>query len=416
MKTAFSQCEVDKSNANKKLIRLEKEFGDAKEELFGCKTTENNMYTTKNTLKNKLDTESAIRKYARDQKIYWCDSRIPQWSCSPCWEVMGKCEEKPMSPPNYVSHIKKNAVAFNDMWKRCEYWMLEYERATKNETEAKIRWNDAVARWKAKVLACKEQQNKFEGISCSRLETTKMTNRDYPVCYDGVLKSWRQSVLGFRKNEIMRFTTWRALQRIKCLLKVIDGKGDILQGINECRKKTYITDFYNLIWWNPPLRKKQYPLKTYACTEEFQLFYKDYKRPMANCQWCDGYKPTPRPTPEPTPEPTPLPTLKPTPKPTPAPYCKAEMFQHGNFKGYKATYGLGTYKYNAFIKRGAKNDDISSMKLKGNTKKCRVTLYEHGSLNGREGTFKRGRYNVRALRKRNVRNDDVSSLKVWLAM
>lgn len=189
-----------------------------------------------------------------------------------------------------------------------------------------------------------------------------------------------------------------------------------IKGINECRKTTDTTDFYNLIWWNTPKKKKQYPLKAYACTEGFQLFYKDYKRPMAACQWCDGYNPTPRPTPEPTPEPTPLPTLKPTPRPTPKPYCYSELFEHSGYGGYKGTYPLGTYTFDDFIRQGAKNDDISSMKLHGNTPSCRVTLYEHGWQNGRQGTFTRGAWSMHALGQQNVHNDDVSSLKVWLAM
>jgi hypothetical protein len=299
-----------------------------------------------------------------------------------------------------------------------KYWLQQCETAKDEKNKQQKIVDQLTKDLREKKKDCADRQGEFESISCSRLETTKMTNRDYPACYDVVLKTWRQSVLGFRKNEIMRFTTWRALQRIKCLLKVIDGKGDILKGINECRQKTYTTDFYNLIWWNPPIKKKQYPVKAYACNNEFRLFYKDYDHkntPMAKCQWCDGYRPTPRPTPEPTPEPTPLPTVMPTPKPTQFPHCEAEMFEHDNFEGRRAKFLLGTFEHDSMLGHQFKNDDASSMKLTGNTDRCRVTLYQHGDMTGRKGTFTEGSYTLKQLQKNNVYNDDVSSLKVWLA-
>ena len=43
--------------------------------------------------------------------------------------------------------------------------------------------------------------------------------------------------------------------------------------------------------------------------------------------------------------------------------CVAELYQHGDYKGWKATFTTGTHNYHDFVGKGAKNDDASAIKV-----------------------------------------------------
>jgi len=75
------------------------------------------------------------------------------------------------------------------------------------------------------------------------------------------------------------------------------------------------------------------------------------------------------------------------------PKCRAELYQHGNFKGWRADFPEGSYDINAFRKAGARNDDASSIKVKGG-KNCCAVVYEHGSFNGWAAEFREGDHNM----------------------
>jgi len=69
------------------------------------------------------------------------------------------------------------------------------------------------------------------------------------------------------------------------------------------------------------------------------------------------------------------------------------------------TLPIGNYDYNSILRRGIKNDDVSSVKLSGDAK---VTLYEHAGYKGRSITTDR---NISCLVDKQF-NDQLSSLKV----
>lgn len=189
---------------------------------------------------------------------------------------------------------------------------------------------------------------------CKQLILRKNMNSQYPSCYDPAVKRWRSRVFELRKNEKIRLLDWRALQRIKCLLSIIDettaaGSGvrsDTSTRIAACRTKTYTTKLYNLRWWNPPPKQKKEGQETFPCMPEFLAKYKKLDTRANKCAWCQGYKPTPRPTLEPTPRPTPYPTRRPTPRPTPSPTlprgynCWVKVWKHWdrNYQWYWTSF------------------------------------------------------------------------------
>ena len=56
------------------------------------------------------------------------------------------------------------------------------------------------------------------------------------------------------------------------------------------------------------------------------------------------------------------------------------MYQHGDFKGWKADFKAGAYDVKNMKKKGAKNDDASSIKVFGT--ECEAIVYEHAGYKG----------------------------------
>ena len=87
----------------------------------------------------------------------------------------------------------------------------------------------------------------------------------------------------------------------------------------------------------------------------------------------------------------------------------ATLFQHGNFTGWKANFDVGKYNTSEFLKRGAKNDDTSSIIVEPGYK---VKLYQHNNFKGWVAEFNAGSYPFKEFIKRGAVNDDASSIIV----
>merc|ERR1711988_1424475 len=60
--------------------------------------------------------------------------------------------------------------------------------------------------------------------------------------------------------------------------------------------------------------------------------------------------------------------------------CSVSVFKHCNYGGYRINLTPGSYGMNALIRRGMRNDDLSSIQFHGSG--CRAYLYEHAWFNG----------------------------------
>ena len=89
----------------------------------------------------------------------------------------------------------------------------------------------------------------------------------------------------------------------------------------------------------------------------------------------------------------------------------AKLYQHDNFKGYEAVFPPGNHNMAAFLAKGAKNDDISSIIVeKYNT--IGAILYQHGDFTGWKAVFPEGRYTLADIIANGGKNDDASSINV----
>jgi len=91
--------------------------------------------------------------------------------------------------------------------------------------------------------------------------------------------------------------------------------------------------------------------------------------------------------------------------------CRAELYQHGDFKGWKASFGNGVYDFKKFKGAGAKNDDASAIKVFGID--CEAAVYEHGDFTGWKAVFGNGEHDHASFVKAGAKNDHVSSIKVY---
>jgi hypothetical protein len=91
--------------------------------------------------------------------------------------------------------------------------------------------------------------------------------------------------------------------------------------------------------------------------------------------------------------------------------CKTTLYQHGNFKGWKVVFnGVRDWRYRDYLKAGAKNDQVSAIKVEG--KGCVATVYQHDIGGGWSANFEEGTYGMAAFLKKGAKNDDMSSLRV----
>lgn len=94
--------------------------------------------------------------------------------------------------------------------------------------------------------------------------------------------------------------------------------------------------------------------------------------------------------------------------------CRAVVFGGPSFDGWTLEFPPGEYSVADMEAKGAKCDDISSMKVYGIY--CRTTVYEFGDFNqqhnGWSATFGPGMYDREGLVKGGAKDNDISSLKV----
>jgi cobalamin biosynthesis Mg chelatase CobN len=94
--------------------------------------------------------------------------------------------------------------------------------------------------------------------------------------------------------------------------------------------------------------------------------------------------------------------------------CRVELFGNGDFSGWRATFTPGEYDTDAMIARGAKCEEVSAVKVKGEC--CHAFLYQYGDFNNRNkgwsAHLKHGDYDSMELEDMGVQDNDASSLRV----
>ena len=89
---------------------------------------------------------------------------------------------------------------------------------------------------------------------------------------------------------------------------------------------------------------------------------------------------------------------------------KVTLHQHGDQKnGWKATFARGIYDHPNFVKKGALNDDASSINV---PKGCKAILYQHKDFKGWKAEFEPGNYPFNKFISKGAKNDDASAIKV----
>ncbi len=66
----------------------------------------------------------------------------------------------------------------------------------------------------------------------------------------------------------------------------------------------------------------------------------------------------------------------------------------------------------AFVNGGAVNDKASAIVVEGEG--CVASCFEHGDFTGWQADFKEGSYDLKGFKGQGAKNDDMSSIKVWV--
>merc|ERR1711959_45433 len=60
--------------------------------------------------------------------------------------------------------------------------------------------------------------------------------------------------------------------------------------------------------------------------------------------------------------------------------CSVDVYKHCNYRGYRIHLTPGSYNMHALIRKGMKNDDLSSIRVNG---RCVARLYQHWNFGGK---------------------------------
>mmetsp|Transcript_15198 Transcript_15198/g.33912 ORF Transcript_15198/g.33912 Transcript_15198/m.33912 type:complete len:497 (-) Transcript_15198:62-1552(-) len=96
--------------------------------------------------------------------------------------------------------------------------------------------------------------------------------------------------------------------------------------------------------------------------------------------------------------------------------CMTRVYGGPKFDGWSLDFAVGEYSVADMEAMGAKCDDISSLKVVGHF--CEVTAYEYGDFNaqhpGWSAKFTEGEYDKNGLYKAGAKDNDISSMKVYM--
>mmetsp|Transcript_29588 Transcript_29588/g.70993 ORF Transcript_29588/g.70993 Transcript_29588/m.70993 type:complete len:571 (+) Transcript_29588:147-1859(+) len=96
--------------------------------------------------------------------------------------------------------------------------------------------------------------------------------------------------------------------------------------------------------------------------------------------------------------------------------CDVELYGGAYFDGWKAPLGPGSYSTDQLVQHGVKCEEISSVKVIGRC--CHARLYQYGDFNQRHKGWKvtvgSGNYDADALEDQGARDNDISAVKIWL--
>lgn len=68
----------------------------------------------------------------------------------------------------------------------------------------------------------------------------------------------------------------------------------------------------------------------------------------------------------------------------PAATAQVSLYEHCNYGGYNVPFSEGSHNLNGLVRRGVKNDDVSSLRIASGYS---VTVYEHNNYQGKSKTF-----------------------------
>mmetsp|Transcript_51013 Transcript_51013/g.111737 ORF Transcript_51013/g.111737 Transcript_51013/m.111737 type:complete len:506 (+) Transcript_51013:79-1596(+) len=101
-----------------------------------------------------------------------------------------------------------------------------------------------------------------------------------------------------------------------------------------------------------------------------------------------------------------------------SPDCYANLYGEDNFQGWKVKLKAGRYDKATLAEKGAKDEDVSSLKVMGSC--CRARLYQHDNYNkaeshkdGWNAEFRAGEYTTAELERNGAKDDDTSSVHLY---
>jgi len=184
-------------------------------------------------------------------------------------EEAKQCEAS--SGTSYIEWARAKETLFSNWVKNWEDAKERYDNATEEHRLQKIVADDLHAIYTNKTLVCNRKQASFERKVC-RVNSSRTAVCD-TTCYDDALRRWQESTPTLQNTEAARKITWRVLERINCLLQILETSGGA-EDIESCRQKTHNTSTLDLDWGTLP-SPASCPTATYVvpCENDFESTY-----------------------------------------------------------------------------------------------------------------------------------------------
>jgi hypothetical protein len=231
----FRKCSTIRTTAAGSIRTLNIARGSTSKNHQACRRVEDGQYIKKEACK-------AVVEIKRKAKAAACGAfralhRNPESEAN-------KCHTTPVAEP-YGLWLTRNRKFFQEKLRAFQNAKLLCKQATSAHRREKIPCDKKIALWRKRRATCTTRQTQLQDTTCTLGKKMKDTCDKYDTCHDAQEALYRKQKPKLMTQEKDRKGEFRALKRIECLLKTVEGSATDAE-INACKEQTHSTVWLNL--------------------------------------------------------------------------------------------------------------------------------------------------------------------------
>jgi len=233
----FKRCSNIRTTASGPIRTMNIVRGSGSKNHQACRRVENGQYIKKEACKAVVEAKRKVKAAACG--AFKALHRNPESEAN-------KCHTTPVAEP-YGGWLTRNRKFFQIKLRAFEKAKELCKQATIAWRREKIPCDQKIVLYKKTRTTCTTRQTQLQDITCTLGKKMKDTCDKYDTCHDAQAALYRKQKPKLQTQEKDRKGEFRALKRIECLLKTVEGSATDDE-INECKKKTHSTKWLDIVY------------------------------------------------------------------------------------------------------------------------------------------------------------------------